>query len=375
MIEKKLKDIYYNLNGGEGAYSGSAVILKNVYNEKNPENKITIKKAQFFLNKQDSYVLHRKKSINYKRNKVWVFEPDMQFCAAIVDLPSYREHNNGKKYILLIMEVFTKFLYAEPLERKDTDTSLEGLKKIMKRVKKYPLTMQVDAGGEFLNKKMKIYMKKLNIHMFTSDGLKKNSICERVIRTILTKIYRRFDTTYSKNWLDILPKIVQSYNNTFHRSIGMRPRDVTFRNHIEVYNKLYKKHTKITPKLKNDDLVKLNLNLGVFSKAYSQSWSRANYKIVSIKYPQGGYIPMYKIQQLASEKRVPGYFYPSELLKLNKDVFSETNFSFPIEAIYPSKKGNKYRAIKWLGYEDSENTDILLTDLQKIDKNLLVYEK
>ena len=174
--------------------------------------------------------------------------------------------------------------------------------------------------------------------------------------------------------MKILQKIVQSYNNTFHRSIGMRPIDVNFQNHIKVYNNLYKRDLKVVPKLKINDLVKLNLNLGIFSKGYSQSWSRANYKIIPpIKYPQGGYLPMYKISQITSGRKIPGFFYASELLRLNKKVFSD--FNFPIEDVYPSKRGAKYRTVKWLGYNKSENTDVLLADLKKIDKNLLVYRK
>ncbi len=62
---------------------------------------------------------------------------------------------------------------------------------------------------------------------------------ERVIRTIKEKLYRHFSLMGTYKWIDVLPSIIREYNNTKHRTIQMKPIDVTTNNERDIYNKIY----------------------------------------------------------------------------------------------------------------------------------------
>ena len=68
-------------------------------------------------------------------------------------------------------------------------------------------------------------------------------VCERLNRTIKEKMFRYFTHKSTLRYVDILQDLMNSYNNTFHRSIKMTPNEVnTFNEHL-VFRTLYKPKT------------------------------------------------------------------------------------------------------------------------------------
>ena len=67
--------------------------------------------------------------------------------------------------------------------------------------------------------------------MYSAHNAGKSVVAERFIETLKNKIYKHM-TAISKNlYIHILHDIVNEYNNTYHRTIKMKP--------IEVKNKIY----------------------------------------------------------------------------------------------------------------------------------------
>ena len=84
----------------------------------------------------------------------------------------------------------------------------------------------VDQGSEFYNNHFKKWLKDNNIEIYSTHSIEKSIIAERFIRTLKNKIYKHM-TTVSKNvYFDVLDDIVYKYNNTYHRTIKMKPIDV-----------------------------------------------------------------------------------------------------------------------------------------------------
>ena len=50
---------------------------------------------------------------------------------------------------------------------------------------------------------------------------------ERVNRTLKSKLYHYFTTVNSLHYINVLQDLVDSYNNTYHRSIGRAPATVS----------------------------------------------------------------------------------------------------------------------------------------------------
>ena len=96
-------------------------------------------------------------------------------------------------------------------------------------------------GTEFLNRVFQKFLRENNIEFFTvKSGLKASvAMVERVNRTFKNKMYKYFTAKNTLTYIDVSPKLVKSYNNTYHRSIKMKPSQVTEANEAKVWDTLY----------------------------------------------------------------------------------------------------------------------------------------
>ena len=89
------------------------------------------------------------------------------------------------------------------------------------------------------------------------------------------RLYRYFTAANTLRFDDVLPELVQGYNATRHRSIGMAPQDVTWDNEEVVWKRLYGQRWKgqKKPKFKVGDRVRLNKIHRTFAKGYLPGWT------------------------------------------------------------------------------------------------------
>ena len=134
--------------------------------------------------------------------------------------------------------MFSKYLHAVSLKSKKSMEIVTAFKEIFKE--HYPLKIKSDQGLEFNNIQFKKLCEKFNIRYFTSHDKKiKCSIVERVNRTLKNKMFKYFTGNGTKKYIDVLPKLVKSINNSYHRSIKMSPSEVNESNESLVYENLY----------------------------------------------------------------------------------------------------------------------------------------
>ena len=86
-----------------------------------------------------------------------------------------------------------------------------------------PEKLRTDKGTEFVNESFEQYLKKQRVQFYTAKNEPKAVVVERVNRTLKSKLYRYFTGVNSLRYIDFLQDIVDSYNNTYHRSIGRAP--------------------------------------------------------------------------------------------------------------------------------------------------------
>ena len=166
----------------------------------------------------------------------------------------------------------------------------------------------------------------------------KSVVAERFIRKLKNKIYKH-TTSVSKNvYIDKLNDIVNEYNNTYHRTIKMKPVDVK----DNIYINFKKEVNHKDPKFKVGDNVRISKYKNIFAKGYTPNWSEEVFVIKKVK----NTVPWtYVINDLNSEK-VIGTFYEAELQKTNRKEFR-------IEKRI-KRKGQKLY-VKWKGYDNSFN--------------------
>ena len=146
--------------------------------------------------------------------------------------------------------------------------------------------------------------------MYSAFSEGKSVVAEKFIRTLKNKIFKHM-TAISKNvYFDVLNDIVNKYNNTTHRTIKMKPIDVTDDSFAE-YNKEFNKKG---PKFKVADHVRISEYKNVFAKGYVPNWSEEVFIVNKIK----NTVPWtYTISDLNGEQMM-GSFYEKELQKTNQ---------------------------------------------------------
>ena len=133
------------------------------------------------------------------------------------------------------------------MKNKTAHSLLEAFDSILSEGRK-PEKLRTDKSTEFLNESFQQYLKNRDIHFYTADNEPKASVVERVNRTLKSKLYRYFTAINSLRYIDVLQDLVDSYNNTFHRSIGHAPATVSLLNVGTVRRKLYGERNSTAPK-------------------------------------------------------------------------------------------------------------------------------
>ena len=136
-----------------------------------------------------------------------------------------QKFNDGYRYLLVCIDVFSKYAWLVPLKNKTGPSLVEALKIILTSGCK-PEKIITDQGTEFFNKHFKALLKDEDIELYNTYNETKSSIVECLIRTLKTRMWRYFTAKKTMRHIDILPDLVYSYNHTVHRSIKMRPTDV-----------------------------------------------------------------------------------------------------------------------------------------------------
>ena len=189
---------------------------------------VSIGRARQALQPLLSYTLHEPRRRRFPTLPVVVLGMDEQWVADLVEMQTLKKWNRGVRYLLTVVDVLSKYAWVEPLKDKTGKAVAVAFERILKRAKgRQPLRLQTDAGKEFYNRVFQSVMTRHNIHHFSTRGDTKVSVVERFNRTLKERMYRYFTARNTYRYVDALPYLVQGYNATKHRSIGMAPRDVT----------------------------------------------------------------------------------------------------------------------------------------------------
>ena len=208
-----------------------------------------------------------------------------------------------------------------PLKNKTGLSLVEALKTILTSGRK-PEKIITDQGTEFFNKYFKALLEDEDIELYNTYTETKASVVERLIRTLKTRMWRYFTAMKTMRYIDTLPDLLYSYNNTVHRSIKKKPVDVTADNEKQVWHTLYGDHDEVKHpryQFKIGDQGKISKIKRTFEKGYLPNFSKEIFT-VSKKVPRDP--PVYKLKDYDGEE-LKGTFYGKELQKVIKsdDVY------------------------------------------------------
>ena len=254
--------------------------------------------------------LHKPVRRKFKRRRVLVNGIDKIWAADLADTKPSSKFNRGIKYLLAVIDVFSKYGWFIPLKDKTGKSVASTLKTIFKERK--PEKM-VYKGKEFYNKDVKEL-----IELYSTENEEKSSVVERWIRTMKEKMWKYFTDNNTNVYIEILPGLVKDYNNSRHSSIKMTPVEASEKkNELTVWRNLYPNRLDIlgiNPKFSIGDKVRISRTKELFKKGYTTRWTEEIFTITKIKRTS----PItYKIADLNGEE-IDGTFYEPELQKTSQ---------------------------------------------------------
>jgi len=335
---------YYNPRM-PGSFSGAHALVRQLKGVK------TGREVAEWLQTQPTYTLHKPVRKRFRRNVIHVHSVDEQFQADLADVQMLARWNGGVHFLLTCIDVFSKYAWVVPMKNKTAEATRAAFELIFQERK--PQQLMTDSGREFENHIMYEYMQQQGVrHFFAWNPDIKASVAERFNRTLKGRVWKYLTHTGSQRYIDVLPDIVHSYNNTYHRSIKMTPTEASRpENTKRVYENLYGKRIRYIPpsrvrfKYKLGDFVRISEERDVFRKGYRQGWSREVYRVVKCS-PRDPVV--YKLEDLAGEPLI-GSFYEAELQKVAEPSAGE------VAEVLRNRRNNARGLqyfIKYKGYPD-----------------------
>ena len=304
-----------------------------------------------WLQDQESYSLTRGARRRFARSRVIVDGVDSQWDMDLMDMKDLSQHNYDNKYILVAIDIFSRFAHAQPVKSKKGIDVVSALTEILSGARKAK-TVRTDRGMEFRSKEVNRYLQSENIHHFHALNTEtKANFAETFIKTLKHNLFRYMLKKRTQRYIHVLQDMVYSYNHTIHRSLGEKPVSITKRNEGESRLQQYLLRTKgITTKIikrkyrfKIGQTVRVSHVRSVFDRECSQKWTGEIFK-VKTRFKREG-LPVYTLEDWEKE-RVDGTFYEHELQAVLVDETTE----YHIEKILGKRIRNKQAEVlvKWL---------------------------
>ena len=261
---------------------------------------------------------------NYPTNKIVYNSIDEIWSIDLADFSDYKTSNNkGFRYIFIVIDNFSKNLWAIPLKNKYSQTITNEFSNILTTSKRSPLKLESDRGAEFYNSIFQNFLETKNIQHYSRFTDKGPSIAERVIQTVRNLLKKPVFEKGRADWLSELPSVVKQYNNTIHHSIKMTPNQASKNiNEKLVFSNLRDDRVKRQPNFNLGQLVRTADIKKVFSKGDSTNYSYKLYTITEVIHDT---IPSYRIDYLSERYNENLLLHTKLTLEENNQIMKKLN--------------------------------------------------
>ena len=311
--DKMLRDKAFNIAKNpkyDGYQRGLAFMVYKFFDKKSIGTAVDI---PLEFNEQLAKELHKRFIRKFKKRKVYSRFRDNIYGADLADMQLISKFNKRFRSLLCVIDIFSKYAWVIPLKDKKGISIVNAFQKILEKSDRKPNKIWVDKRSEFYNNSFKNCLKDNDNEMYSIHNEGRLVVAGRFIRTLRNKIYK-YMTSISKNvYIDKLDDIVNEYNNTYHRTIKMKPVFVKDNTYIDFEKEVNDKD----PKFKIGDHVKIFKYKNIFAKGYTPNWFEEVFVIKKVK----NTVPLtYFINDLNGEE-ITGTFCEKELQKTNQKEF------------------------------------------------------
>ena len=299
---KTLEKLYTQ---GPAAY-GSVENLKKA-------SKLPKRKVETFLAQTDAHTKYHAPRKKFPRLKVQAYRINEIWSIDVAYMDKLAKYNNGVKYLLVAVDVLSRFLRVEPMKTKSAADSTRAFKRMI--TKSIPEKIWSDKGSEFKGE-FKQFCDSKNIDIYSTHSETKSAFAERNIRSLKNIIYKHLEKRWSYQYIKKLHDFVDIINSRVNRVTGLAPKKVSDKDVPHLISLVSYKSTKQlrVPKFRVGDFVRVSKENLPFKKGYKQNFTDEIFQIEKIATLNP---PTYNLLDSEKEKRL-GKFYQPELILVKK---------------------------------------------------------
>jgi len=307
-------------------------------------------RAADLLSNATSYTLHREYHKPRATNPFYIYYRRQQMQIDLIDMRQLAAANDGFCWLVVAVDCFSRYMWARATYTKSGKDVCGAVASIIDAAGQRPESIFCDRGHEFDNRRLKAYLAGNGIRLLFPFSESKAALVERANKTLQGILYRDLTARNSKRYLDRMAAIVRTYNDHFHRTIKMSPREAelpakadavvaALRKHYDSREKYRRRKLKI----KVGDVVRFKTNYGRrFARGYQEQFSREQCTVDAINTRMA--IPMFVLRG-SNGQLIQGAFYQEELQPYKTGEFSNSQ----VEKVMEREGG--YIRVRWLGLD------------------------
>ena len=297
----------------------------------------------------DLHKLVRRRS---EKRHVFAKQIDDIWAADLVDMSSFSRAIKGYKFLLTVIDVYSKYGWIVPLKTKTGKEVASALVKLFEIA--VPSRLWTDKGTEFSNRHVRRVLEANSVTLSSTENEEKSSVAERWNRTMKRIMWKFFTANNTNKYIDELQNMVDKYNTTYYRSIKLSPSDARNpSNYKHVFTALYGKIRPPPPLaiFRVVEKVRIVRRKDTLEKDFTPNWTEEVFAVSEVKHAN----PITSNVKDELGEPIKGTFYEQELQ-------SSVQENFRIERVLRKKKNQVY--VKWKGYSNAFNPWIPVADLQ-----------
>ena len=286
-IEPLLKRLYY----GPGQSSGYSS-ARRLYQAARKENSaITQRQVLEWLKKQVTFTRHKRPRLTFPRRKVLTLRIDECWASDLIQIDSLVNQNNGFQYIVTVVDLFSRKLWARKIKQKSKKEMEAALRSIVEENDgRSPYKLWTDEGQEYLS--LKDLYEEMEIERYSTRSPIKSSYAERMNKTMEDLLYKQMTSRNTRRWIDLLDEVVYMHNNRVSSVLhGLTPNEAHEKGNeeflrakfLEDYEKHKKRFSQQKPKFAIGDTVRVIRKKSLFNRGYEPAFGRDLFVVKEVK--------------------------------------------------------------------------------------------
>lgn len=348
----------YSSPGHPVAYSGPKTVAAHFG--------ISLKRAREILEHHDGYNLHREYKRPKKYNPYYVHKRRKEVQGDLIDISKISAENDGVRFLLLLIDIFTKKVWVLPLQSKRATDMEAAFRQWLGSLRTKPEILKSDLGLEFRCRAVQRVLQENGVEWQPAHGTLKAAIAERANKTIQVLIYKHLTTHETVRYIDKLPLLVRTYNRRPHRTLeGMTPASADRpRNEglvQQIFHDRYRRlgRARSEPKFAVGDVVRVKTDphkISANRRAYAEQFGGEYFTVARINRTMA--VPMYYLRSMDNQEVIEGAFYANELQRQRGNVWK-------IERVIArrTRRGVREIKVKWKYFSDAHNEWIPETNI------------